>query len=579
MYPEFSSAEIIPTPCEEQSRLGSIPKAQEELSSLELLLFIYNPILECLVSHLPTIDKISFTQTSRTLRYLLYNYSPFFAHLDFRLRVVETANHDEYPLGTVYNLDRLLQSLPIDGRIVSLTLDWTAVSGSFLFSKILDRCQNTLEHLSVRGCRKVSIKHHIVPHFVYQSSISPLGDHANAQTRPALKSLYVYKARGVRRKPFLIDRKPADGDEPSRYLTTLAAQLGIWLDLALCPTPKLRCPRRREILRRGKENFCVPFDRRRSMPSETSHPLSGFQERQLRRAWEELQSQIISCWNCDEPIPDRCEACVHQMTCSHCARPLCHNCSYISRQALGNAVHNAANTPLSASAANMAVTTASSSQWVAMSLLHMTQHQPTDPDDPFEAELSAIRSPLLVPCCRTAPQTHVDNLCPSCFAENDRQKCSLCTRLLCIKHEVERCRKCDVVGGCGRIFCFPSAEERRACGDNETGPARLKDCQRCGKEMCGKCRESTISTSPAPSSGEDDDGASSSSANDQQSTQQRTSCDCKVCQEQYYCPTCWPTKPTTCEDVEDAISLIRAVRLEHGRSGTTRFTGYPLIPL
>jgi hypothetical protein len=495
---------------------------QQHLCPLEALLSIYTPILECLVSHLPTTSKLALSQTSRSMRQLLHQYPRFFAHLDFRLSVFESAQFDSYPLGTVYNLDKLLQCLPVDSRIVSLTLDWTAVSGSFLFNKILDRCSQTLEHLSVRGCRKVSIKHHIVPHFVYQSSIFPLGDHGRDQKAPALKSLYVYKARGVRRKPFLIDRKPADGDEPSRYLTTLAANLGIWVDLGLCPTPKLRCPRRREILRRGKENFCVPFDKRwrvqddNEMLSEVEHV--------RRRAKEQSYGEGMECWNCAAEIPDRCEACVHQMTCTSCQKPLCHNCAYFSRSSVPPAP------------------------------------QPPDQDETFEAELNSIRSKLLIPCCRTAPVTHADNLCAPCYDQMQRAACSLCDRPICIKHELERCRRCE--GGCDRLFCFSSNDNGSGCGEPESGRAGMKDCIGCGMEVCGTCRTSFKAQSPVPSS--DDD----SSSDGGEQPVQKTSCGCKVCLDNYYCPDCWPTKSIPCEPrptailqqktvLEDAVTLLQ----------------------
>jgi len=551
---------------------------QKHLCPLEALLSIYAPILECLVSHLPTSSKLALSQTSRSLRQLLHSYPPFFAHLDFRLSVFESANFDSYPLGTVYNLDRLLQSLPVDGRIVSLTLDWTAVSGSFLFNKILDRCSQTLEHLSVRGCRKVSIKHHIVPHFVYQSSILPIGNRDEEQQKPVLKSLYVYKARGVRRKPFLIDRKPADGDEPSRYLTTLAANLGIWIDLGLCPTPKLRCPRRREILRRGKENFCVPFDKRWRVQDDNE----SFSEVEhlSRRIREQTYGEGLLCWNCDEAIPDRCEACVHQMTCSSCERPLCHNCSYISRATLGQVVQHAAqsaSSTVSTVAATAAVTASTPAQWVVGLVGLNAQPAATDHDDAFEAELCAIRSKLLTPCCRTAPGSHADNLCAPCYEETRRAACSLCDKPLCIKHELERCRRCE--GGCGRLFCFSTAENRESgCGESENGRAQMKDCLGCGMEVCGMCRTSFANKqppchvsppSPVPSSSEDDDGSESTiSAGERHTPPRKTSCACKVCLENYYCPSCWPTKPIPCEPrpatiLQRCVIMNNAVTLLH----------------
>jgi hypothetical protein len=523
---------------------------QEYLSPLEALLSIYTPILECLVSHLPTPSKLALAQTSSSLRHLLHSYPRFFAHLDYRLPVIETPNVESYQPGTVYNLDRLLQSLPVHGRIISLTLDWTAISGSFLFNKILDRCSHTLEHLSVRGCRKVSIKHHIVPHFVYQSSILQLGDHEQErQQKPALKSLYVYKARGVRRKPFLIDRKPADGDEPSRYLTTLAEQLGIWVDLGLCPTPKLRCPRRREILRRWKENFCVPFDRRWRAQNDNESLSEVEHFRRLRR--EQNRNERLTCSNCDAAIPDRCEACVHQMTCISCQKPLCHNCAYVSRTA-----------PSQQSTQIAVATNGAPATWAAVAanglLMQQNQQQQGEADSELEAELPTAPSLLLTPCCKTILGTHADNLCESCYANVDRASCSLCEKALCIKHELSRCRRCE--GGCGKIFCFTTDLQDPGCGEPGNGRAQIKDCLGCGIEVCGSCRASppcnaaqSPSPSPVPSSEDDEDGSESTlSAGDgggggHADPAAKNSCNCRSCIQNYYCPTCWPTKPIPCE--------------------------------
>lgn len=545
---------------------------QQHLCPLEALLSIYTPILECLVSHLPTPSKLALSQTSRSLRQLLHQYPRFFADLDFRLSVFESAHIDSYSLGTVYNLDKLLQSLPVDGRIVSLTLDWTAVGGSFLFGTILNHCSQTLEHLSVRGCRKVSIKHHIVPHFVYQSSIYFLREHGrNQKPPPALKSIYVYKARGVRRKPFMIDRKPADGDEPSRFLTTLTASLGVWVDFGLCPTPKLRCPRRREVPRRGKENYCVPFDKRWRVQDENESLSEA--ENTRRRALEQSAGVGLECWNCAAEIPERCDGCVHQMTCSSCQKPLCHNCAYLSRTQLGQAMNQAAAATAAQVAAGNVVTAASPAQWIGAAML-THPHAYADQDDNLEAELSAIPSKLLNPCCRTAPGTHADNLCAPCYAQTRRDACSLCDRPICIKHELERCRRCE--GGCERLFCFSTTDNREAgCGEPETGRAQMKDCIGCGMDVCGECRTNfannqRIQPSPSPSpssassSADDDDGSESTiSAGDGARASGRpvgkTSCGCKVCIDNYYCPACWPNKPIPCEPRPTSILQQRIV--------------------
>ncbi|TGZ81940.1 hypothetical protein EX30DRAFT_240009 [Ascodesmis nigricans] len=527
----------------------------ENLCPLETLLSIYSPILECLVSHLPTQSKLALAQTSRSLRQLLFQHPLFFAHLDFRLAVYESPAFDTYPPGTVYNLDSLLQSLPVEGRITSLTLDWTAVSGYFLFNKILDRCQHTLEHLSVRGCRKVSIKHHIVPHFVFQTQIQPVRDRAlgGSQPKPVLKSLYVYKARGVRRKPFLIDRKPADGDEPSRYLTTLCDTLGIWLDLGLCPTPRLRCPRRRELARRGKERFCVPFDRRWRVQEVNNH-LSPVQSA-ARLRFEQSQGAGIVCWNCESPIPDRCDACVHEMTCSACDRALCWKCTYNPPK------YN--NTASLAPPGIMGMTNT------------ITNHGGLGSEDVSDDDGTLVPTPLLVPCCTSAPPSHADNLCVPCHETMKSECCSLCDKKICIKHELDRCRRCG--GGCGRIFCFTSTDSHEAgCGELETGRAGMRDCLGCEMEVCTDCRvnfaladaranldaSGVFSRSPTP---HDDDARSestiSASGDDRASAEmvQKTTCNCRVCQENYYCPTCWPKKKLPCESRPQSILQKRRV--------------------
>ncbi|KAI5803823.1 hypothetical protein EDC01DRAFT_644960 [Geopyxis carbonaria] len=565
---------------------------QEHLSPLEALLTIYAPILECLVSHLPTAAKLSLAQTSNSLRQLLHSYPPFFSHLDFRLQVYESAGFDTYPPGTVYNLDRLLQLLPVEGRITSLTLDWTAVSGYFLFNKILDRCQHSLEHLSVRGCRKVSIKHHIVPHFVYQTSILPLHPPDSNYQKPVLKSLYVYKARGVRRKPFIIDRKPADGDEPSRYLTTLCEDLGIWLDLGLCPTPRLRCPRRRDILRRNKEKFCVPFDKRWRIQGGRNESLSQV-DQIARQQREQTEGEGITCWSCEELIPDRCEACVHQMTCSACSKPLCHQCAFLSNSSAQPAQPQTITTATQVFFANaQPQTTVTTATQVLFGAADTADPNVDVSTDSTELEVSAIPSPLLRPCCTTAPGNHADNLCAPCHASIRREACSLCDKRICIKHEYDRCRKCQ--GGCDRLFCFTTPDYRESgCSERDSGKAGLKDCLSCTKEVCGDCRSSyanpTIS-SPSPVPSEDDGSESTLSVEDDngpggggaQPGGEKTSCNCRVCQENYYCPECWPRKPMPCESrprsilqekrvLDDSVALLQ-VEFEDSSEPTKWFT-------
>ncbi|KAH0610571.1 uncharacterized protein H6S33_012098 [Morchella sextelata] len=541
--------------------MGLVLTPQAHLSPLEALLTIYTPILECLVNHLHTPSKIALSQTSKHVRQLLYSYPLFFSHLDFRLPVVENLSFDSYRLGTVYNLDRLLATLPIENRITSLTLDWTAVTGYFLFGKVMDRCQNTLEHLSVRGCRKVSIKHHIVPYLVYQDSVEPLSVSTATSPKRALKSLYVYKARGVRRKPFLIDRKPADGDEPSRYLTTLADKLGIWVDLGLCPTPKLRCPRRREILRRGKEKFCVPFDKRWRVLMEQGAnnaaaphlTLLSPHEHAQRRRFEETQGTGIACDNCDVAILDRCEACVQQMTCSNCAKALCHHCAYARP-----ASPSPSSVDSDESVTNPLIQTAQNTQpfipipgAAAAHNFHNNNNAATAPIPiPGAAAASSETNPvmhLLQACCDSATAANpADILCSSCMGSITWDMCDGCQRQICKKHELDRCRKCE--GGCRRIFCFSndSTSPVPGCGESVTGRAGMKDCLSCGKDVCGDCRSRTLTSSPSMTNAASSDDGTETEEQEEE-IPRKTFCNCKACKQNFYCTSCWPSKPTPCE--------------------------------
>src|SRR5207237_7958850 len=101
----------------------------------------------------------------------------------------------------------------------------------------------TLQHLSVRNCKNVSVKYHVVPWLqVHSPPTSPCADVL------ALRSLYPYRCRHHRRRPYLpshLARRDSDS-EPTHELIELCHQLGIWTDTAWCPTPGGRCFRRKE---------------------------------------------------------------------------------------------------------------------------------------------------------------------------------------------------------------------------------------------------------------------------------------------------------------------------------------------
>lgn len=448
------------------------------LSKFEVLLTIYTPILECLSSHLDTFDKLRLTHVSPHLRRLCHSYPAFWAHPDFHLVVREGGGYDSYGIGKVYNLDALLSVLPLEGRLVSLNVDWTAITGHYLF-KLVDKCAATLQHLSVRGCRKVSIKHHIVPHFVHQFLIEPYtistlpgqagigsGGWGVRSGRPyrALKSLHAWKARGVRRKPFLIDRKEADGDEPTRYLTTLAAALNIFVDVGLCSTPKLRCPRRREITRRLREKYCVPFDRRwRETSSAVTELVPSLLKRGLGRG--------INCDGCNEVIGERCEACSVAMHCSNCAKTLCYVCSWTL--------------PFSSGNSSSGSSTSSGDGEGATGGLHSTIDIDTDADPASSGLVPAMR-----PCCvDTLPYNILissrsgDIYCEECYDNLEWGRCDACRRQMCRKHEWERRKICG--GGCGCSFCFPLI----GGGAGNAGPmgVGVVGCDMGGVRQCVAC--------------------------------------------------------------------------------------------
>ncbi|KAF8429037.1 hypothetical protein EV426DRAFT_702824 [Tirmania nivea] len=522
-----------------QQPLSHFPLSNElypNLSKFEVLLTIYTPILECLTNHLNTFDKLRLTHVSPHLRRLCHSYPSFWAHPDFHLVVREGGGYDTYGIGKVYNLDALLSILPFEGRLVSLNVDWTAITGHYLF-KLVDKCAATLQHLSVRGCRKVSIKHHIVPHFVHQHLIEPYtissspelagtgsGGWEKRRERPnrALRSLHAWKARGVRRKPFLIDRKEADGDEPTRYLTTLAAALGIFVDVGLCSTPKLRCPRRREITRRIREKYCVPFDRRWR---ETNTAVTELVPSLLKRGL----GRDINCDNCGDQIGERCEACAVAMHCSNCAKTLCHACSW--------------NLPFSSGNSSSGSST-SSGDGTAGGL-----HPNIDIDgdaDPTAAGLI----PAMRPCCLdTLPYNLLissrsgDVYCEECYDNLAWGRCDACGRQMCKKHEWERRKICG--GGCGRSFCFPLIGGGVGTGAN-AGPmgAGVVGCDMGGVRQCVGCTTFVC-----------------------RACRTRTGCPCQLCTISFYCRGCWGSKPFSCDG--DLIKRKAAAQLAQHVEGNS----------
>ena len=184
----------------------------------------------------------------------------------------------------------------------------------------------------------------------------------------ALKSLYTYRCRHHRRRPYLpssLVRRDSDSD-PTHQLILICHQLGIWTDTAWCPSPGGRCNRRKEYHqgRAGPQNLevWVPFDRlwrsgNRIGPVEGTKMLGDHDGRlweiaetgqdgeplgpengafagegkhvpaHLRRSHKAFIEEI-KCSQCDDVILERCESCSVRMHCMGCRKTLCASCAF-----------------------------------------------------------------------------------------------------------------------------------------------------------------------------------------------------------------------------------------------------------
>lgn len=346
-----------------------------ELSRFEHIFSSCPPVLEMLLLNLPTLSIFDLYHTSSHLRRFLQSYPLAFKNLSFRLLLAPPV----HPSGTEspdldearrpYALDHLLRfGLPSTSCLVRLDLDNTSVSGTELHSTILSPGRATLQHLSVRGCKDVSIKYHILP-FLHMQMSTPPDLFGNKPL--ALKSLYTYRCRHHRRRPYLpqsLNRKDSDS-QPTHQLIDLCHRLGIWTDTAWCPSPGSRCHRRKEYFigrgAMGADEVWVPFDRLwRSHnvvgsvrePSGPPHPL----DHGVGRLWEdneygfggealgcsmdgstegkEVPTHLrashrafvegYKCHACGDAILERCEQCSIRMHCMGCRKTLCHSCAF-----------------------------------------------------------------------------------------------------------------------------------------------------------------------------------------------------------------------------------------------------------
>ncbi|KAF9700312.1 hypothetical protein EKO04_001608 [Ascochyta lentis] len=344
------------------------------LSLLEAVVTAYPPVLESLLAQLPTPALLDLYHTSRHLRLFLRHYPLAWKTLSFRLpqpAVAVGSPGNETPdardrQSKAYSFDALLKQIvaPNGTRLTSLDLCNTAVTGIALVGCVLAPRIDTLQHLSVRGCKNVSIKYHIVPFLEPYT----LNDAPWIRTHLALKSLYTYRCRHHRRRPYLpssLIRRDSDSD-PTHQLIDICHHLGIWTDTAWCPSPGGRCYRRKDYHagRAAPQNMevWVPFDRLwRS--SNRIGPVDGTKRLGPHdgRLWEIAEDgqdgeplgtddgpfagegkhvpaharkshttfvQDVHCAQCNDVILERCESCSVRMHCMGCRKTLCASCAF-----------------------------------------------------------------------------------------------------------------------------------------------------------------------------------------------------------------------------------------------------------
>ncbi|KAL3469775.1 hypothetical protein BJX99DRAFT_264863 [Aspergillus californicus] len=371
-----------------ESALDQISLVERPLSTFERVVTTHTPILESLLLQTPTDAILKLSHTSRYLRSFLRQYPTAWKYLSFRLLfpsgtssllriILPGVSETRTPRQSrPYALDQLLMNVvvPFSPCLKSLELDNTAVSGQILISTVLHSRRETLEHLSVRGCKNVSLKYHIIPYLMmfglqYDVSMEKNIGSSTSTKHLALKSLYTYRCRHHRRRPYLsssLTRKDSDS-EPTHELVNLCRKLGIWTDTAWCSTPAGRCFRRRGYVAmrapQGSPEVWVVFDRLwRSKnwigPVGSSNNHSPKKDGRL---WEHDETgshgealgtgekrdvgegkmttahqrrshrqfvENIRCDNCYEAISERCEQCSILMHCVGCRKTLCASCAY-----------------------------------------------------------------------------------------------------------------------------------------------------------------------------------------------------------------------------------------------------------
>ncbi|KAI4246512.1 MAG: hypothetical protein L6R40_001875 [Gallowayella cf. fulva] len=376
------------TQCSESQPDGSskVNPSNGHLSSFETIITTHQPVWESLLLQLPTSAILDLYHASKYLQSFLRACPTAWSSLSFR-RLPATRPAERHPspasdssreVSTAgskpYALDQLLISvvLPFGTCMRCLDLDQTAVSGHTLTSSVLPARRGTLQHLSVRGCKNVSLKYHILPYlnlFQLQQSVN-VSDAIPRSNRLALRSLYTFRCRHHRRRPYLgssLTRRDSDS-EPTHELIKICRSLDIWTDTGWCPTPGGRCFRRKDYFTgRGMNDshneVWVVFDRlwrsgNRIGPSKTQDPWPVTRRGQLWQdddygyGGEALGTEDDSstghgkltpthlrqshkrfvegykCHACGDQVIERCEQCSIRMHCIGCRKTLCASCAY-----------------------------------------------------------------------------------------------------------------------------------------------------------------------------------------------------------------------------------------------------------
>ena len=362
-------------------------RRRTSLSRFEQIVSTHPPVFESLFLQLPTSSILDLYHTSNYLRSFLQGYPTAWNHLSFRSfspgrlasRQASPASDSSGESSAVqskpYALDQLLMAivLPFGTRLISLELDHTAVAGNTLTSIVLHSRRETLQHLSVRGCKQVSLKYNIMPFLTLFSLQKSASKAQNSGPVPglALRSLYTFRCRHHRRRPYTptsLLRKDSDSVH-THELIKICYALGIWTDTAWCPTPGGRCLKRKDYsVGRGtpdaRTEVWVVYDRlwrsgNRIGPAVHSEAASSRSTR--GQLWEDAESgyngeplgcepqqghgegktrtthlrqshrkfiESIICQDCKAQIPERCEHCSIRMHCMGCRKTLCEDCAF-----------------------------------------------------------------------------------------------------------------------------------------------------------------------------------------------------------------------------------------------------------